>query len=76
MMDHSHTCDNHLCGMQLGLMASSTPFITGRPFTLFYDGQIFSSGAVGLGLAHPFPPKSAVNYHGLVPLSAPVKVSK
>lgn len=35
---------------QLGLIASSTPFVTGRPVTLFQNHEIFSSGAVGLAL--------------------------
>ncbi|KAF7767884.1 hypothetical protein Agabi119p4_7127 [Agaricus bisporus var. burnettii] len=33
---------------KLGLIASSTPFVTGRPVTLFQNHEIFSSGAVGL----------------------------
>ncbi|QRV90191.1 hypothetical protein RhiJN_18209 [Ceratobasidium sp. AG-Ba] len=37
---------------QLGLIASSTPFITGRPFTLFKRSKIFADGAVGLALFH------------------------
>ncbi|KAF8468475.1 hypothetical protein JB92DRAFT_1998068 [Gautieria morchelliformis] len=61
---------------KLGLIASSTPFITGRPFTLFYDDRIYSSGAVGVGLRLPRRPTSTVNFHGLVPLSDPMKVSK
>ncbi|KAL0060612.1 hypothetical protein AAF712_012615 [Marasmius tenuissimus] len=33
---------------QLGLIASSTPFITGRPVTLFHNGKIYEDGAVGI----------------------------
>ncbi|KAJ3567082.1 hypothetical protein NP233_g6595 [Leucocoprinus birnbaumii] len=33
---------------KLGLLASSTPFITGRPVTLFKNREIFDSGAVGI----------------------------
>ncbi|KAF9269193.1 hypothetical protein L218DRAFT_891300, partial [Marasmius fiardii PR-910] len=33
---------------QLGLLASSTPFITGRPVTLFHNHEIFDQGAVGV----------------------------
>ncbi|KAF9446373.1 hypothetical protein P691DRAFT_804022 [Macrolepiota fuliginosa MF-IS2] len=35
---------------KLGLLASSTPFITGRPVTLFQNKEIFGSGAVGLAI--------------------------
>jgi hypothetical protein len=35
---------------KLGLIASSTPFITGRPFTLFSNNNVYSSGAVGIAL--------------------------
>ncbi|KAF7972016.1 hypothetical protein HWV62_19221 [Athelia sp. TMB] len=39
-----------LSGPKLGLLASSTPFITGRPVTLFHNGGVHSTGAVGLAL--------------------------
>ncbi|KAJ4482544.1 hypothetical protein J3R30DRAFT_2188415 [Lentinula aciculospora] len=38
---------------QLGLLASSTPFITGRPVTLFHNQQIFDTGAVGVAFTIP-----------------------
>ncbi|KAJ3909032.1 hypothetical protein F5879DRAFT_188923 [Lentinula edodes] len=38
---------------QLGLLASSTPFITGRPVTLFHNQQILDSGAVGVAFTTP-----------------------
>ncbi|GAW09262.1 u3 snornp-associated protein cic1 utp30 family protein [Lentinula edodes] len=39
--------------VQLGLLASSTPFITGRPVTLFHNQQILDSGAVGVAFTTP-----------------------
>jgi len=36
--------------LKLGLVASSTPFVTGRPVTLFKNRDIYSSGAVGIAL--------------------------
>ncbi|KAI0701929.1 hypothetical protein BC835DRAFT_1411196 [Cytidiella melzeri] len=33
---------------KFGIVAHSTPFLTGRPHTLFYHQKILSSGAVGL----------------------------
>ncbi|KAF8842570.1 hypothetical protein BDN67DRAFT_965712 [Paxillus ammoniavirescens] len=35
---------------KLALIASSTPFLTGRPVTLFHNGKILSDGAVGIAL--------------------------
>ncbi|KAH8077040.1 hypothetical protein BXZ70DRAFT_709448 [Cristinia sonorae] len=39
----------------LGFLASPTPFLTGRPFTLFRNREIHSSGAVGISLPTPTP---------------------
>ncbi|KAF8650341.1 hypothetical protein AX16_005282 [Volvariella volvacea WC 439] len=36
--------------IKLGLIASSTPFVTARPVTLFYNQNIHSTGAVGVAL--------------------------
>ncbi|GJJ74598.1 hypothetical protein EMPS_06956 [Entomortierella parvispora] len=36
---------------KFGLIASSTPFITGRPVTMFYDGKWVQDGVVGVSLA-------------------------
>ncbi|KAF9934314.1 hypothetical protein FBU30_002453 [Linnemannia zychae] len=35
---------------KVGLMASSTPFITGRPVTMFYDGQLVQDGVLGVSI--------------------------
>ena len=35
---------------QLGLLAASTHFISGRPVTLYRDGSFFGEGAVGVAL--------------------------
>jgi hypothetical protein len=37
---------------KLGLIGASTPFITGRPVTLFENEKIYESGAVGVALLH------------------------
>jgi len=39
------------------MICSSTPFITGRPFTMFYNDRVYSEGAVGVaisGVSHSF----------------------
>lgn len=45
------------------MICSSTPFITGRPFTMFFNDRVYSEGAVGVaisGVSHSlhvdFPP--------------------
>ncbi|KAG0048322.1 hypothetical protein BGZ83_006695 [Gryganskiella cystojenkinii] len=35
---------------KIGLIASSTPFITGRPVTMFYDGKWVQDGVVGVAI--------------------------
>ncbi|KAF9200285.1 hypothetical protein BGZ49_009496 [Haplosporangium sp. Z 27] len=35
---------------KIGLIASSTPFITGRPVTMFYDGKIVQDGVLGVSV--------------------------
>ncbi|KAG0211815.1 hypothetical protein BGX28_007405 [Mortierella sp. GBA30] len=35
---------------KVGLMASSTPFITGRPVTMFYDGRLVQDGVLGVSI--------------------------
>ncbi|GJJ15622.1 hypothetical protein Clacol_009900 [Clathrus columnatus] len=62
---------------QLGLVASHTPFVTGTPFTLFYNGEQFSSGAVGVALNNTrgFNVKS-VDYPNLIPFSEPMNIQR
>ncbi|KIJ54792.1 hypothetical protein M422DRAFT_64026 [Sphaerobolus stellatus SS14] len=60
---------------QFGLIASSTPFITGHPYTLFYGDNVCASGAVGVALKTPTA-EPTIAYHGLVPLSSPMRVTK
>ncbi|GBE85252.1 hypothetical protein BKA93DRAFT_903767 [Sparassis latifolia] len=60
---------------KVGLIASSTPFVTGRPFTLFHGTSIYSSGAVGLYLASSARPRSYVEFPGLQKLTEPLTVT-
>ena len=58
--------------MQMGLIASSTPFINGRPFTLFFNDEIHSSGAVGVATLRPTATSfldPSVYFVDLIPLS-------
>ncbi|KDQ62165.1 hypothetical protein JAAARDRAFT_189527 [Jaapia argillacea MUCL 33604] len=60
---------------KLGLLASSTPFITGRPVTLFHNKNIYSSGAVGLALHGGSAPAVDAHFHGLQPVSSTLTVT-
>jgi small ligand-binding sensory domain FIST len=37
-----------LITLQLGMISASTPFFSGRPFSLIYNGEWHSTGAVGV----------------------------
>ncbi|OSD04668.1 hypothetical protein PYCCODRAFT_1451092 [Trametes coccinea BRFM310] len=60
---------------KLGLIGTSTPFVTGRPYTLFHNESIHSEGAVGICLspAAKSSPQSA--FPGLEPLTRPMVVT-
>ncbi|KZO97835.1 hypothetical protein CALVIDRAFT_554323 [Calocera viscosa TUFC12733] len=60
---------------KLGMVSASTPFVTGRPFTLFHDTRIYSSGAVGVALKNDAAPHSEVSFQGYVPISSPLRVT-
>ncbi|KAJ6620788.1 hypothetical protein B0H10DRAFT_2020620 [Mycena sp. CBHHK59/15] len=60
---------------KLGLTAAPTPFITGRPVTLFKDDKIYESGAVGVALKH-LKSKANVQFIGMKPLSPPMTVTQ
>ncbi|THH28024.1 hypothetical protein EUX98_g6166 [Antrodiella citrinella] len=59
---------------QLGFLASPTPFLTGRPFTLFRDREIHSSGAVGICLPSPVS-QYDVEYPHLTAITEPLTVT-
>jgi small ligand-binding sensory domain FIST len=64
------TTDDHL--KKFGLLASSTPFLTGRPVTLFHNDNIYSEGAVGIALAGSANPVSLYLDFGDVQTLSPV----
>ncbi|KAH7341621.1 hypothetical protein B0J17DRAFT_647306 [Rhizoctonia solani] len=61
---------------QLGLIGSSTPFITGRPFTLFKGASIFSDGAVGIALLDQSSQDTTINFDGIYAVSEPMVVTQ
>ena len=61
---------------KLGLIASSTPFITGRPVTLFSNENVHSSGAVGIALTGGGTPRSSVEFPGLKSITPSMIVTR
>ncbi|KAF8673966.1 FIST N domain [Rhizoctonia solani] len=61
---------------QLGLIGSSTPFITGRPFTLFEGTSVVSDGAVGVALFNHTTPSSDICFDGIYAVSEPMEVTQ
>ncbi|KAF9221513.1 hypothetical protein BS17DRAFT_784868 [Gyrodon lividus] len=62
---------------KLSLMASSTPFLTGRPVTLFHNGKILSDGAVGVALtpSSSSAPVVELSFPPLVALSPDLEIT-
>jgi hypothetical protein len=60
---------------KLGLFCSSTPFVTGRPYTLIHNGSVHSSGAVGIALSAGPRPALKTAYPGLRAITPPLKVT-
>ncbi|PBK69330.1 hypothetical protein ARMSODRAFT_1018757 [Armillaria solidipes] len=67
---------NFPAASKLGLVPTSTPFITGRPVTLFQNQRIWDSGAVGVALTNAKNVRSTLDYHGLVSLSSVMTVTE
>lgn len=61
---------------KIGLIASSTPFLTGRPHTLFYGKSVHSSGAVGLCVMSPVQPSAHLLFPNLEPLTKPMFITE
>lgn len=64
---------------QLGLLASSTPFVTGRPYSMIKGSSIHSDGAVGIAVCR-YPARKdsdtlRINYEQLDPLGEALKVT-
>ncbi|KAH9954528.1 hypothetical protein BGW80DRAFT_1401052 [Lactifluus volemus] len=59
-----------------GLFGSSTPFVTGRPYTLLYGRLVNSSRAVGIALSAGPRPTLQTTFHGLRAITEPLKVTR
>jgi hypothetical protein len=73
---HSSRGPELILSSKLGLFGSSTPFVTGRPYTLMYNGSVNSSGAVGLALSAGPLPALQTAFNGLRAISKPLKVTR
>ncbi|KAF8258689.1 hypothetical protein EI94DRAFT_1707764 [Lactarius quietus] len=58
------------------LFASSTLFVTGRPYTLIFNGSVKSSGVVGFALSAGPRLVPQTSFPGLLAISAPLKVTQ
>ncbi|KAI0722794.1 hypothetical protein C8Q76DRAFT_720344 [Earliella scabrosa] len=63
------------CATKLGLVATSTPFVTGRPYTLFHGDAIHSDGAVGVCLSSPTRSETRSEFWGLEAITRPMLVT-
>lgn len=52
----------------VGMLAPSTPFSTGRPRTLFWQGEVLEGGTVGVARIGEGPGKISMGWEGLVPV--------
>lgn len=59
---------------QLGLVSAPTPFLTGRPHTLFHNGTAYSTGSVGVALS--VAPADEEVVYGIAPLDKEYTVSR
>ncbi|OJT13297.1 hypothetical protein TRAPUB_10063 [Trametes pubescens] len=60
---------------KLGLIGTSTPFVTGRPYTLFHNERIHSDGAVGVCLSSSARPAAYSVFPGLEAITRPMIVT-
>ena len=65
-----------VCDHKVGLVAASTPFVTGRPFTLLHDQLVYSAGAVGLALISPIKPTVVSAFLGLKAITPVLTVTR
>lgn len=61
---------------QTGLIGSSTPFITGRPFTLFKGSSIYPDGAVGVAIFDQRLQHASIEFKSIHAVSHPMEVTQ
>ncbi|KAG8702286.1 hypothetical protein FRC08_003581 [Ceratobasidium sp. 394] len=72
-----HSLHRHFpAASQQGLIAGSTPFITGRPVTLFKGSNIFADGAVGLALFNQNTQRNEITFDNLQAVSPVLEVTQ
>lgn len=64
------------CLFKLGLVATLTPFVTGRPVTLFHNDSVHSEGAVGLCLSSATRATHYSDFPGLEAITQPMTVTE
>ncbi|KAI8388614.1 uncharacterized protein BYT42DRAFT_560686 [Radiomyces spectabilis] len=61
---------------KIGIIGASTPFLTGQPYTLFYQGKAMGAGIVGLASYRKDNPSLTVIHHGLEKMGEPLKITR
>ncbi|KAG8904658.1 hypothetical protein FRB99_001378 [Tulasnella sp. 403] len=70
------TLDKHYPhASKLGLIGTSTPFVTGREHTLLLNSDVFSDGAIGFALKTDNNLRYRHGFNGLQPISEPYTIS-
>ncbi|KAF9897173.1 hypothetical protein BX616_006060, partial [Lobosporangium transversale] len=69
---------------KLGILASSTPFITGKPVTMFYDGKIVQDGVLGVSIIKSVrnaatvtaTSRTSISYPSMAPLGPAMRITR
>ena len=62
--------------LKLTLLGSSTPFVTGKPYALIFNGSVTSSGAVGVALSAGRRPTLQTEFPSLRAITPPPRVTR
>ena len=60
----------------MGLIGAATPFLNGKPRTLFYRDQILTSGLIGIALKNTTKLDMVLHSESLVPISSRLDISR
>ncbi|GBC03083.1 hypothetical protein RclHR1_04990006 [Rhizophagus clarus] len=64
---------------KIGIIGTSTPFLTGQPFSLFHNDNIFSRGTIGVALSaestNTFKNQFQIEYPSLSTIGDPLKIT-
>jgi hypothetical protein len=71
------TLDHHFPqATKAGLIGAATPFITGTPYTLFYNDKILPGGSIGFVSSSVPKVTSSIQHKALEALGSPMTVTR